>query len=189
MITAEVDPGTVSSSTEITFTALSDDVSTILEGSRWNEFQILGGFHADTGSVELDLPVVFTLSVTEFPDTPGYPLVLKVDPDLGSYSVAKSEIEVNPETGQVTFTLDSFSDVVIVHKKGKNGGTCGDSIDACRCGWIRVETEASDFMNNTCQISGQDLEIQFKSCPGQPIEYDHMSEVLDVIGTALSTTT
>jgi hypothetical protein len=177
-ITAEVEPGTVSASSEITFSALSVDVSTILEGSRWNEFELLGGFHADAGGIELKKPIVFTLNTSELSDTPGFPLVLKVDPALGSYSVARSEIEVNPATGQVIFTLDSFSDVVIVHKKDKNGGTCGDSIDACRCGWIRVESEASDFMNNTCQISGQDLEIQFNSCPGQPIEYDHMSEVL-----------
>lgn len=177
-ITMEVAPGTVSSTTEITFSALSDDVPAILEGSRWNEFELLGGFHAEAGGVELAQPIVFTLNPSELPDTPGYPLVLKVDPELGSYSVAASEIEANPDTGQVTFTLDSFSDVAIVHKKDKGGGTCGDTIDACRCGWIRVETEASDYMTDTCQISGQDLEIEFKSCPGQPIEYDHISEVL-----------
>lgn len=178
-ISFEIEPGTVSSAVGITLLPLSESVPEILAQSPWNDFMLLGGFKVDAAGIELDKPIEVTMNLAEIPNSPGYPVVLKVDPGLETYSVAASEIEYDPDAGQVRFTLDSFSEVSVVWKENaREVSECDLPETACRCGWIKVTTDASDYMTNTCQVVSQDIEIQFMSCPGQPIETDHMAEVL-----------
>ena len=178
-ISFEIEPGTVSSAVGITLLPLSESVAEILSQSSWNDFVLLTGFKVESAGVELDKPIEVTINLAEIPSSPGYPVVLKVDPSLEAYSVAASEIAYDPDAGHVRFTLDTFSEVSLVWKNdaGKEF-VCGDPTAACRCGELKVTTDASDYMTDTCQISSQDNEIQFMSCPGQPIETDRMSEVL-----------
>ena len=178
-ISFEIEPGTVSSAVEITLLPLSESVPEILAQSQWNDFVLLGGFKVDAAGIELDKPIEVIMSLAEIPNFPGYPVVLKVDPGQATYSVAASEIEYDPDAGQIRFTLDSFSEVSVAWKENaREASECDLPETACRCGWIKVTTEASDYMSNTCQVESQDIEIQFMSCPGQPIETDHMAEVL-----------
>jgi len=178
-ISFEIEPGTVSFPIELAIYSLSEGVPGILAQSHWNDFVLLGGFKVDGAGIELDKPIAVTMNIEDLPISPGFPVVLKVDPGQETYSVAASEIEYDPDAGQVRFTLDSFSEVSVVLKENAGDvSECEQPETACRCGWIKVTTDASDYMTNSCQIVSQDIEIQFMSCPGQPIETDHMAEVL-----------
>jgi hypothetical protein len=180
-ITLNVPPGAIPEETSLQMNQIDNkDVTPILEEALIPK-QPLVFFEALPDGLQLDKPIEVVVPLPDDVEMEGWPIHVELDMENEAFTYASTGLEYNPETREITFSLDHFSE----HGAADSGdgsdveepNECDNPATACRCGWIRIEYEFHDYATQDCQGVSEDISVQFMDCPGQPIERVQDSEL------------
>jgi hypothetical protein len=182
-----IPPGAVSAPVTLTISELPCAAADALFAGAalaTHEHRCLGGIVGEPDGFSFERPVTVSLPVGPL-EAGEIPLWVTSGAGSGDYRLVPGEIRLDGEAGVLTATLTHFSSAAAtaaedrgpeVTSTGSLPPCCSDRSlagpEGCCCDTIRVQVAEGDVSGSgcDCQMVGQDIEVEFLACPGQPLQ-------------------
>ena len=191
-VTLAVPPGAVAADTDIRIGDVAcEQVDALFAATTLNSHsnRCIGGFVAEPTGLVLDLPIAVSVPVQ--PVTAGeIALWLQSIPGRQDYTLVETALTYRGDLGTIETTAQELAIYATAGAVNNNqpplrrGGTglpaCCDLTPTpagCCCQSFSVTSVAGDAFNSDCdcQLVGNNITIQFPSCPGAPVFVDNES--------------